>query len=131
MEKGFVKIIECFNILGFGLVTELQHKENGIRPNTEIIDLNSKIRWIITKRVLSGTLLISDSEIIFDCETEYEHISNSFKTEKDREIAIEKELNKRQNGIYYYLLRPENKKQKSKPLIGSKLKIKTTPQQCV
>lgn len=72
----------------------------------------------------SGTLLITDSETYFDCETEYEHINISYKNVKDIENAIEKELGKRKNGVYLYLLAPENKKQNAKPEIGSVLKIK-------
>jgi len=99
MKKGFVKIIECFNITGIGLLTELQHNENGIAPDTEIVDLNTETNWTITKRVLSGTLLIADSEIMFDCETKYEHISHSFKTQEAREVAAEKELERRMEFI--------------------------------
>ncbi len=128
MEKGFVKIIECFNITGIGLLTELQHNENGISPDTEIIDLKTATKWTIVKRVLSVTLLIADSEVMFDCETKSEHISHSFKTQKDLEIAVEKELEKRKNGIYWYLIKPIDKKQNLKPEIGTELKIKTTPQ---
>ncbi|MFB9095435.1 hypothetical protein ACFFVF_02815 [Flavobacterium jumunjinense] len=128
MKSGFVKIIECFNIPGIGLLTELQHNENGIPPDTEIVDLKTETKWIIAKRVLSGTLLIADSEIMFDCEIKSKHISNSFKTQKDREIAVEKELERRKHGIYWYLIKPIDKKQKVKPEIGTELKIKTTPQ---
>jgi hypothetical protein len=128
MEKGLVKIIECFNITGIGLLTELHHNENGIPPDTEIIDLKTESKWIITKRVLSGTLLIADSEIMFDCETKLEHIRHSYKTQKDREVAVEKELERRKNGIYWYLIKPMDKKQNLKPEIGTELKIKTTPQ---
>jgi len=127
MKKGFVKIIDCFNITGVGILTELQHNENGIPPNTEIIDLNTESKWTITKRVLSGTLLIADFEVMFYCETKYERISNSFKTQKDHKIAIEKELERRKNGIYWYLIKPIDKKQKLKPEIGTELKIKMTP----
>jgi len=63
MESGFIKIIECFNISRLGLMTELQHFENGIPPGTQIIDLNTEESWIVKKRVLSGTLLVAnDSE---------------------------------------------------------------------
>jgi len=126
MKKGFVKVIECFDLTGIGLLTELQHNENGIPPDTEIIDLNTETNWTITKRVFSGTLLIADSEIMFDCETKHEHFSNSYKTPKDREVAVEKELERRKNGIYWYLIKPTNKKQKMKPEIGVLFKIKTT-----
>ncbi len=115
MTKGFVKVIECFDITGIGLLTELQHNENGIPPDTVIVDLNTETNWAIAKRVLSRTLRIIDSEIIFDCETKSEDISSSYKTQKDREIAIEKELERRKNGIYWYLLEPE---------IRTELKIK-------
>ncbi len=75
MKPGFVTIVECFNISRVGLMTELQHFENGIPPETQIIDVNTKESWIV--------------------------------------------------------LKPENKKQKVKPEIGTELKIKTTPQQGV
>ncbi|MEP0262374.1 hypothetical protein [Dokdonia sp.] len=128
MTSNFIKIIECFNITGFGILTELQHHENGIPPNTEIVEPETGESWIIKRRVLSGILLMTGLETTFDCETESEHISNRYKNAKEREIAIEKELGKRKNGIYWYLLKPINKKQKVKPEIGTELKIKTTPQ---
>lgn len=123
METNPIKIIECFNITGRGLLTELQHSENGIPPDTKLIDIESGEFWIVKKRVLSGTLLTADSETNFNCETEFEHISHSFKTEKDRQNAVGNELNKRKKGIYSYLLAPEYKSQKDKPQIGSLLKI--------
>jgi uncharacterized protein (DUF2344 family) len=126
MKLGFVKIMECFNITEIGLLTEIQHRENGIPPDTEIIDLKTESKWIITKRVLLGTLLITDAEILFDCETKSEKITHSFKTQKDRESAIEKELERRKNGIYWYLIKPVDKKQQVKPEIGTELKIKKT-----
>lgn len=127
MEKGFVKIVECFNITGIGFLTELQHNENGIAPDTQIVDLITETNWIITKRVLSGELLIADSEITFDCETKSEVIRHSYKTQKDREIAVEKELERRRNGIYWYVIKPLDKEQKDKPEIGTELKIEVTP----
>ena len=123
MGTNSIKIIECFNITGRGLLTELQHSENGILPNTKLVNNESGESWIVKKQVLSGTLLIADSETYFDCETEFEHISHSFKSEKDRQNAVNKELNRRQKGIYWYLLAPEYKNQKNKPEIGSFLKI--------
>ncbi len=129
MKPGFVTIVECFNISRLGLMTELQHFENGIPTGTQITDMNTEESWVVKKRVLSGTLLVAnDSEKYFDCETEYTHVSSVFSTLEDREVAIQKELEKRKNGIYWYLLKPENKKQKVKPEIGTELKIKTTPQ---
>jgi hypothetical protein len=128
MKKGFVKILECFNIPEFGIITELQHNENGIPPNTEILKSETEESWIIKRRVLSGILLVEDLETKFNCETESEHISNRYKTADELNIAIEKELEKRKNKIYWYLLKPKNKKQKVKPEIGTELKIKTTPQ---
>ncbi|MBW1297898.1 hypothetical protein [Aquimarina litoralis] len=125
MKPGFVSIVECFNISGIGLLTELQHFEKGIPPETQIIDLNTQEFWIVKKRVLSGILLVAnDSEIYFDCETQYTHVSSTFKTLEDREIAVQRELEKRKNGIYWYVLKPDNKKQKVKPEKGSLLKIK-------
>jgi hypothetical protein len=128
MKSNSIKILECFNFPKSRILTELQHYENGIPPNTEIVELETGECWIIKSRVLSGILLIADLETIFDCETELEHISNRYKNNKERETAIEKELDKRKNGIYWYLLKPKNKKQKVKPEIGTELTIKTTPQ---
>lgn len=123
MNSGFIKIIDCFNITRIGLLTEIQHYENGIPPNTEIIDLNTEESWIVKKRIFSGTLLIAKNEVFFDCETSSEHFSTVFKTIEDRQIAVEKELEKRKSGIYWYLLTPSTKNQKMKPDNGSELKI--------
>ncbi|MFC4632492.1 hypothetical protein ACFO3O_01130 [Dokdonia ponticola] len=132
MIPNFVKIVECFNITGVGLLTELQHNINGIPPNTEIIDLNTDETWIIKKRVHHGILILDKSEKYFECETDSMHIDSVFKTLTERKIAVDKELNKRKNGVYMYLIKPEKKKQKLKPEIGTELKIKkTTPQQGV
>ena len=124
MESGFIKIIECFNITGIGLLTELQHSENGIPPNTQIFDTITNKTWVVKKRVHLGILILDRSEKYFDCETDSMHIDSVFKNPKDREIAVEKESNKRKNGIYYYLIKPEKKKQKIKPEIRAELKIK-------
>jgi predicted thioredoxin/glutaredoxin len=124
MKTNFIKIIECFNIIGIGLLAELQHFENGIPSNTKLINSESEESWVVKKRVLSGTLLIADSETYFDSETEFEHISHSFKTDNDRQIAIDKELNKRENGIFWYLLVSERKNKKVKPDNGSSWEIK-------
>ncbi|WP_299249049.1 hypothetical protein [uncultured Aquimarina sp.] len=87
--------------------------------------MNTKESWIVKKRVLSGTLLVADdSEKYFDCETEYTHVNSVFKKLENREAAVQKELEKRKNGIYWYLLKPKNKEQKVKPEKGSLLKIK-------
>lgn len=37
MNSRTLKIIECFNITGIGFMTEVQHFEHGIPPNTKII----------------------------------------------------------------------------------------------
>ncbi|RBW62503.1 hypothetical protein DS884_02565 [Tenacibaculum sp. E3R01] len=131
MKKNFVKIIECFNISGVGLLTELQHNENGIEPNTKLIYEVTDETWIVKKRVYHGFLILDKSEKYFECETESMHIDAVFKTHSERELAVDKELTKRKNDIYLYLIKPEKKKQKMKPEIGTELKIKTTPQQGV
>ncbi|MCA0133758.1 hypothetical protein [Winogradskyella alexanderae] len=124
MESNFVKIVECFNITGIGLLAELQHNVNGIPPNTEITDSTSDETWIIKKRVHHGILILDKSEKYFECETESMHVDSVFKTLTERKIAVEKELNKRKNGVYMYLIKPEKKKQKLKPEIGTELIIK-------
>ncbi len=127
MESGFVKIIECFNITGIGLITELQHNENGIPPNSKIVDLATDKVWIIKKRVYHGILILDESEKFFECETESMHLDAVFCTPEKREIAVEKERDKRMKGIYSYLIKPETnhnkKKQIPKPKIASELKI--------
>jgi len=123
-KTNSIKIIECFHITGRGLLTEIQHSENGIPPNTKLINSESGDSWTVKKRVLSDNLMIVDSEAFFDCETEFESISQSYKTETDRQLAVGKELNRRKEGIYWYVLVPENSNQQTKPKIGSLLKIK-------
>jgi len=95
MKIGIIKIIECFNITRIGVLTEIQHNENGIPPKTKIRNLNSDDIWIINKRVVSDLLILENAEIFFDCETKLEHISHSFKTVKDRKVAVLKEIEKR------------------------------------
>lgn len=128
MKSSFVKIIECFNITGIGLLTELKHNENGIPPNSQIIDQITNEIWIVKKRVHHGILILDKSEKYFECETESMHVDAVFKTQSERKVAVDKELDKRRNGVYLYLIKPEKKKQKLKPEIGIELKIKTTPQ---
>ena len=123
MKPKSIKIIDCFNVTGIGLFTEVQHSEDGIPPNTKLINTKTGESWTIKKRVLSGTLLGNDAEVYFDCETASMKKSSSFKSDKDREAAVEKEIEKRKNGIYSYLLKHENKKQIVKPEVGSVLKI--------
>lgn len=52
------------------------------------------------------------------------HISKVFKNQKAREEAIKKELEKREKGIYLYIISPSNKKQMRKPVLGSVLDLK-------
>ncbi|KAB1153367.1 hypothetical protein F7018_17010 [Tenacibaculum aiptasiae] len=126
MTKRKVRVIECFEIPGLGLLTELQHIENGIPPNSQIIDLETNESWIVKKRVYHGILILNELEKYFECETASIHIDSVFQKQLDREIAIEKELAKREKGIYYYLLAPENKRQRKKPKTGIELKINCT-----
>lgn len=79
------------------------------------------------KRIYSDSLLRSESKIVLDCETKIEHISLTFKTQKDRAHAINTEL-KKANGIYWYLIKSINKKQAIKPEISAELNIQTTSQ---
>ncbi len=124
MELGFVKIIECFDVTGIGLLTELQHFENGIPPNTQLINPETNDSWIVKKRVYHGILILDGSEIYFDCETASMHVDSVFKNEADRSIAVARESAKRKNGIYVYLIKAEKKKQNLKPEKGVELKIK-------
>lgn len=123
METKSVKITECFQIKGIGLMTELQHWQDGIPPNTKLIDPASGDTWLVKKRVLSGTLLVAGSETHFDCETEFTHISPSFKSVKDRQLAVDRELEKRKNGMYWYVLVAEGKNQTDRPSIGRVLRV--------
>lgn len=125
MKSKCIKIIECFAITGRGLLTELQHFEDGIPPNTRLIHSELKTYWIVKRRVLSSTLSFANAEIHFDCETEVEYMSHSYKTQEDRQDAIDKELYRRKEGIYWYLLTSDNKNLKSKPRTGSILQIET------
>lgn len=120
----YMKIIECFNLTRNELLVEVQHYQNGIPPNTKIFDCKTDETWVVKKRVHHGILILNDSEIFFDCETDSIHVDNVFKNLEDREKAVEKELNKRKNRIYSYLIKPEKKKQKLKPEKGAELKIK-------
>ena len=76
------------------------------------------------KRVFSGILILDGTEKYFECETELMHVDSVFKSHAEREIAVKKELEKRKKGIYLYLLKPKNKKNKVKPEKGTLLKIK-------
>lgn len=129
MESNSIKIIACFDITGRGLLTELQHSKSGIPPNATLTNPDTEESWIVKKRVLSDTLLVAGVETFFDCEIEFEQISHSYENENDRQIAVDRELEKRKRGIYWYLLIPKNRKQRTKPELGSILKLKTAPQQ--
>jgi hypothetical protein len=123
MKTKTVKILECFNLHGMGLVTKLQHYENGIPPNTRLISHRSAQKWIVKKRILSGVLLLNNSEVYFECETKFDHISQIHRTEIEKKNALNKEIEKRKNGIYWYVLEPLNKIQDAKPEINSMLEI--------
>lgn len=99
------KIIDCFNIKGRGLITEIQHQQNGLPPGSILEDPNTGNTWIVKKRILTGFLLIADAEVFFDCETAVEHETFRFKTLEAKETAFQKELQKRKEGIYCYLLK--------------------------
>ena len=121
MESNTVKIIDSFQITGRGLLTVLQHRENGLPPGTMVIDHKTGNSWVVKKRVYAGILLAEGAEIFFDCETEFEHVDHVYKTEKARREAVKKELKKREEGVYWYLLVAVN--EKDKPRKGIILKI--------
>lgn len=54
MESNSIKIIECFDITGLGLITEIQHQFDGIPPNTHLIDSITNEGWIVKKRIHQG-----------------------------------------------------------------------------
>ena len=55
---------------------------------------------MVKKRVLHGILIINKSEKYFEFETDSTHVDSVFKTQNEREIVIEKELNKKEKGKY-------------------------------
>nr|WP_293300338.1 hypothetical protein [Allomuricauda sp.] len=87
------------------------------------MDPSSKQAWAVKKRVLSGLLMMADSEIVFDCETEFEHLSLAFKTEAERDKAFHNELEKRKQNIYGYLLTPTMDHANAKPEPGTTLLV--------
>ena len=105
-------------------MTELQHFIDGIAPNT-IIEDDKGNSWKVKSRILSGNLMLIDSEVIFDKETSLDHISNTYSDEEKRNEATLKEKEKREQGIYWYLLVPTSKKNKQKPKPNGVLEIKT------
>ena len=128
IKQGYLKIIECFDVSGMGLITEIQHNENGIPPKSQIFDETTGESWEVKKRIFNGLLLISNNEILFDCETEVTHVSSNFKNDRDRENQIVLEMKRRENGIYWYLLNPTIRNSNLKPSVGKIMRIKeTTP----
>ena len=131
MENNFIKVIDCFEIRGLGLLTEIQHHLNGIPPNAKLIDEESGSTWIVQKRVFHGVLLLDKSEVFFECETETTHVDAVFTEDSKRALAVKTELDKRKRGIYCYLLKPvkeklqtrKKKKLVVKPFVGSNLEL--------
>jgi hypothetical protein len=87
------------------------------------MDPSSKQAWVVKKRIFSGLLMMADSEIFFDCETEFEHLSFAFKTEAERDKAFHNELEKRRDNIYGYILAPTMGHSNAKPEPGSTLLV--------
>ncbi|WP_460218286.1 hypothetical protein [Psychroserpens sp. MEBiC05023] len=131
MEAKTIKILECFKIGKYESFAEIQHSEDGIPPETQVYNQTSNETWIVKKRVFHGILILTNSEKYFECETETSHVDAVFANNLERSKAIEKELEKRNNGIYLYLIKPINKKQRIKPENGCILRIKTKPKQRV
>ena len=115
MNPQHVKVIGCYEIKATGLLTEIQHFLEGIPPGSELVDEESNAYWIVKKRVFHGILLLEGTEVYFENETETMHMDAVFSSEAKRKVAVEKELDKRKRGIYFYLLKPPNKKIKAKP----------------
>lgn len=115
------KIISCFNITGRGLIAEVQHNLNGLPFETILKDFNSDNFWIVKERIFQGLLQIHDKEIYFDCETKFSHISNRITNKNEEMDFINKEAQKRKNGIYWYFLTPNIKERK--PVDGQELLI--------
>lgn len=126
LKPGTIKILDSFQIQGRGILTELQHFENGLTPSTHVFDKNGN-SWLVKSRVFSGNLMIFDEEVVFDNEISTEHISKVISDEEKRREDARIEQGKRAQGIYWYLLVSTDKKQKEKPEPGSVLEIKAGP----
>ena len=107
-----------------GLLTELQHFENGLSPSTIVFDKLGN-SWSIKSRVFSGNLMIFYDEVVFENETSTEHISNIISEKEKRKEDALREKRKREQGIYWYFLVPTDKRNKGKPKPGSTLEIRT------
>lgn len=123
MEFGYLKIIECCTMTGVGLLAVVQHNENGIPTNSQLLHPDRIQKWIVKKRVFHGILILDNSEVYFDCETESIHVDSVFENDEKRQVAVKKELDKRKQGIYMYIIASLNKKQQIKLDKDTLLKI--------
>lgn len=121
IEIQKAKIISSFKITGRGIIAEIQHHLNGLPFETILKEIHSGNFWVVKERVYQGFLQIHNKEVYFDCETKFSHISSRLTDEKDELEFLNKEVEKRNNKIYWYFLSPNIKD--NKPLVGQELLI--------
>jgi hypothetical protein len=97
-EKN-LKILECWNITGRGIIAELQYNGKGLPEGTILKSSQKNIQWKIKNRLLFNHTL--DKQKRFPNEKEiimrfhFRPIENLEKSEKDIQ-------NKEEKGIYQY-----------------------------
>ena len=120
-----IKVIDSFKVQQLGILVELQHYEAGIPPGTLLMHTATQRKWTVERRMLYEPLLLLDAEVLFDCETQLDHISPSFKTKAAQKEAVTMEIAKRKAGVYWYLFNISKKQIVNSPEPGLKLMIKS------
>ncbi|AOW19332.1 hypothetical protein LPB138_00940 [Urechidicola croceus] len=116
--KKTVKIIDSWNITGFGIIAELENIHDGITKGTKLKSQETGLTWIVESRIVE-TLAI-DSLKRFPNETETPMHLN-FKSVSKLENAKETIIKKNRNRVFKYRLKPS--KQNEKPKNGEILLI--------
>ncbi|PTX58392.1 hypothetical protein C8N46_11437 [Kordia periserrulae] len=113
-----IKILDSWNISGFGIIAEVENVQDGIPKGTILKSQESELTWIVKSRIVE-TLAI-DELTRFPNETEtpiHLNLKNVSSMEKTKERIVEKNLNR----IFQYHLEPN--KHNEKPKSGEKLLV--------
>jgi len=113
-----IKILDSWNISGFGIIAEVENIHDGLPKGTILKSQKTELTWIVESRIVE-TLAI-DKLTRFPNETETS-IHLNFKTVSNLEKTKERIVERNQNRIFQYHLKPNEHNEK--PKSGEKLLI--------
>lgn len=118
-----IRAIECFEVSGIGMLTELQHFFDGLPSDTIVQSTNSHKKWRVTKRIFFNHT--HGKQKVFANETPA-NLHFSFDRAANIEALAQAILDKEADNIYQYVLKPIG--HTSKPPVGDTMELVTSEQ---